>query len=281
MSGYAPRLTPATGVHDPLHASAIVLDDGRERLCVISADLISFPTDLTDAIRAEIASRLGVVPSAIMLHCTHTHGGPFIGTFRCMGSRNAAYEEILRLKLAGIAEQAAAQLQPARLTYGEAPVQIGANRRSSGPRAAMGRNFAGSAHPQLYKRYALPGREGRTFAMLFCHACHPTTMGGDNYQFTAEWPGVAAAELMARFERDGIENGIERDAVAVPREGCRGDINPLRRGSWEAVRHNGTVVAGERIRPGGTRMAISLASSHTGRSILSYRLCRRLTLRLR
>ncbi len=241
---YAPRLTPAVGVHDPLYASALVVEDGNERAAIVSADLISLPTDLVNSIRAEISAQIGVGVSAVMLHCTHTHGGPNIGTFRCMGDRSIAYEEMLLRKIVGVAVEAASELRPARLTYGEAPVQIGVNRRERGGArgARIGHNYRGPVC-SLVQTLCVSSLEGRTFAMLFSHACHPTTMGRENLKFTGEWPGAATATLKRRFAQDGPANGVEVDALPIALQGCSGDINPIRRGSWEAVAQNGELVA--------------------------------------
>ncbi len=244
MAGYAPRLTTATGVHDPLYASALVVDDGNERAALISADLISLPTDLVNSIRADIAAQIGANTSAIMLHCTHTHGGPYVGTFRCMGDRCPAYEEILCRKIAGAAAQAASELRPARLMYGEAPAQIGVNRRAigSGRGVQMGHNYRGPVC-SVVQTLCVASLEGRTFALLFSHACHPTTVGGDNLMFTGEWPGAATSHLKRRFALDGPANGVELDALPIALQGCCGDVNPMRRGSWEGVSQNGKIVA--------------------------------------
>ena len=244
MAGYAPRLNTAAGVHDPLYASALVLDDGKVRIVLISADLISLPEDMVTSIRGDIAVQLGVSEDAVMLHCTHTHGGPYIGTFRGMGEKCPSYNEILGRKIAGAAVQASSELRPARLSYGEAPAQIGVNRRvsSRSTGVSMGQNYAGPVC-SVVQTLCVSSLEGRTFAMLFSHACHPTTIGGGNLRFTSEWPGAAAAHLKRRFALDGPANGVERDAIPIALQGCCGDVNPMRRGSWDAVIQNGEIVA--------------------------------------
>jgi neutral ceramidase len=85
--------------------------------------------------------------------------------------------------------------------------------------------------------------DGRTFALLFCHACHPTTLGGENLYFSAEWPGAAVAHLKKRFREEEAETGIASNALPFCLQGCCGDINPNRRGTWEAVAYNGRTVA--------------------------------------
>ena len=244
MSGYALRPSGALGVHDELYARALVLDDGRTRVALVVADLIAFPFAMSQEIRERIGDALGIPAQAVMLHCTHTHGGPYLGTFRTMGEADPAYTDVLTRKLIGAAAQAATSLVPVHLTYGETSAQIGVNRRHSGPngRIAGHVDYSGVVIPTV-QTLCVNGADGRTLALLCCHACHPTTMEGTNLQFTGDWPGAAVAHLKARFRREGRENGIAEDALPFCLVGCCGDINPVRRRSWEAVAENGRQVA--------------------------------------
>ena len=40
MSGFAARVSPSQGTHDPLMASAVLLDDGHRRFAIVSFDLV-------------------------------------------------------------------------------------------------------------------------------------------------------------------------------------------------------------------------------------------------
>src|SRR4051794_346881 len=82
MSGYATRPSGALGIHDELHARALVLDDGQQRVVLVAADLIALPFAMAQEVRGRIAAALGIEAKAVMLHCTHTHGGPYLGIFR-------------------------------------------------------------------------------------------------------------------------------------------------------------------------------------------------------
>src|SRR5579871_359904 len=244
MSGYALRPSGAVGVHDELYARALVLEDGHQRLVLVVADLIALPYAMSQQIRGKIAEALGIEAKAVMLHCTHTHGGPYLGTFRTMGEADPAYSDVLARKLIGVATQAASRLVPAHLTYGETSAQIGVNRRRSG---ADGRisghvDYGGVVVPTV-QTLCIDGADGRLIALLCCHACHPTTMERDNLQFTGDWPGAAVAHLQARFRKEGEEKGIAEGALPFCLVGCCGDINPVRRGTWEAVAENGRQVA--------------------------------------
>ena len=243
MGGYAGR-GPAVGVHDELYARALVLDNGQTRVALVVADLIALSYEDAKIMRQGIASESGAKPEAVMLHCTHTHGGPYTYPFRGMGERDAPYMDVLRRKLIGAARQATDNLQPARLTYGEASAQIGVNRRQTLPdgTVTIGKDYGGPVSP-LVQVVCVNGADGRTFALLFSHACHPVTMGADNCLLTADWPGAAIAHLKERFRAESAETGIASDALPFFLQGCCADINPLQQFSWEAMRHNGRIIA--------------------------------------
>lgn len=257
----------AAGVHDELYARALVLDNGHKRVALVAADLIALPEESATHIRQLIASILETEPGAIMLHCTHTHGGPLTWPHHNMGLsasatelqencdssaenayKNAAYEEAYRTvlcgKLIGVARQAADNLQPASLIYGEASAQIGVNRRqtNAGGRIIRGHNYGGPVS-SLVQALCVNGADGRTFALLCGHACHPTTMEGANRLLTADWPGAAVSHLKERFRKESAETGMTSDALPIFLQGCCADIDPVRRGTWEAVLTNGRIIA--------------------------------------
>lgn len=232
MAGYAFRPTGCTLVHDELHARAVVFNDGRTAVAILSMDLIALPDDLVTRVREGIATEVGLEPAAIMLNCSHTHGGPNLGLYNAMGSRDPAYIDVLVRKLVGVTRQAAETMKPAVLAYGRAPVQIGINRRQTCPKTkqtVLGLNFAGPVAPYVdVLSVSLPS--GGTFALLFAHACHGTTLGGDNLRITADYCGYAADHV--RSESGG---GI----TPLFLQGCSGNINPYRRGTYISAAHNG------------------------------------------
>lgn len=244
LAGYSHRPTGATGVLDELSARALVLDDGKQRLALLTADVAAFPPALATQIRTDIATRLGTVPSAVLLHATHTHNGPYLGMYRAMGAVDAPYLDVLTRKLAGVARQALTNLQPAHLTYGESSAQIGVNRRATDAQglAVMRANYGGPVAPTV-QALCVNGADGRMFAMLFSHACHPTTLPREELRFSADWPGAAVAALRSRFQQEAADSGIAADAVPMFFQGCCGDIDPLRRGNREAVLANGEQIA--------------------------------------
>ena len=83
MAGYYhPRAS--TGVHDDLHAKAIVLRQGKTTFALIACDLIHVPEPVVEASRRLIESETGIPARNVMISATHAHTGPVIpgGTSR-------------------------------------------------------------------------------------------------------------------------------------------------------------------------------------------------------
>ena len=75
MAGYFNERI-STGVHDPLHAKAIVLQQGREQLALVSCDLVGVQLSDTASARAQASERTGIPVSNIVICATHSHTGP-------------------------------------------------------------------------------------------------------------------------------------------------------------------------------------------------------------
>jgi neutral ceramidase len=82
MAGYFNERL-ATGTHDPLHAKAIVLRQGKEQVALVSCDLIGISRAVTAKARAQASERTGIPVPNIMICATHSHTGPlFEGPLR-------------------------------------------------------------------------------------------------------------------------------------------------------------------------------------------------------
>ena len=151
-----------------------------------------------------------------------------------MGSRDPAYTDILVRKLIGITAQASSELRPARISHGRAPVQIGVNRRQyarDGGRTTIGHNYSGPTQPWVDTVAVHDHWDAEEpFALLFCHACHPTTLGGENQMITADFPGYACEQIRGAWYRE---------AVPMFLQGCCGNINPMPRGTFEHASQHG------------------------------------------
>ena len=61
---------------DDLYAVGLCIDDGTNRVLLVSLDLLGLDGCVTESLRQHCADALGIAPEAVMLTCTHTHSGP-------------------------------------------------------------------------------------------------------------------------------------------------------------------------------------------------------------
>ncbi len=220
LAGFAGRSSGCIGVHDELHARALVLDDGISLACIISLDLIALDFDLVEMIRDGISRKVGIPTERILLNCSHTHSGPGTRTFRTMGERDELYCNVMARKVVGAVQQAADMLEPVSLRWGRAPVQIGINRRERrGEQTVIGQNPQRPV--QGYVDVLRVDNEGGSpLAVLFAYATHPVVLGGQNLWVSADYPGMAC-------------DFLSRVGMGMPMflQGCAGDINPLHTGA--------------------------------------------------
>ncbi len=74
---------PFKGVHDDLHARALVLDDGCRSVAVLAVDSIGYDNailgprrNFTKELRSRVSERTGLSEEGIMLSATHSHSTP-------------------------------------------------------------------------------------------------------------------------------------------------------------------------------------------------------------
>ena len=216
MGGYLARTKPAEDVHDPLFARALVLDDGAQRVAIVTADLLAFEPAAASAIRQRIEQATGIPPSHTMLALSHTHSGPIVAASH-MGQPAAPYVEELHDKLVAVVRAAAERLRPAGIGAGRAKVYLGVNRRmrAADNRVVLGKNPAGYASPYAHILVASE-LGGGPLALLFTYGAHPVVLGPENLLISGDYAGCA--------ERI-VEGNFGDTAVALFALGFAGDVN--------------------------------------------------------
>ncbi|MFC4120432.1 neutral/alkaline non-lysosomal ceramidase N-terminal domain-containing protein [Nonomuraea zeae] len=203
LAGYAARVSASTAVHDPLLATAVAVSDGATTSVVICADLIALDPDTTRRIARDVHERTGIPAERVAVAVTHTHAGPAVTRGGIGGVADPRYVEDACARIAGAGVAALAALEPAVLRRGCGTVHgVATNRR--------GGTLVDPAVPVV----RLERENGEPIATVFSHACHPVTLGPDNLQLTADWPGYA---------RRHLESGI--GGVILFLQGCCGQLN--------------------------------------------------------
>lgn len=227
LDGYGDRTTGSVGVHDDLHARALVLADGATRAAIVSCDLIGVDRRLVATIRDLASEAIGIPREHIMVAATHTHAGPA----GLRADRDPALTETMSRLIAGAIIAADSDKRPAVLKAGRGSVDsVSQNRRDP----------AGPADDVLQVLlFDSPDPREGAVASIVNFACHPTVLFHTNMQISADYPGHALATV----------RGIVSDAPSLFLNGACGDVNP----AWIEQDHSeaqrvGTIVGAEAAR---------------------------------
>ena len=239
LSGFGGRRQGNEGIHDDLHARAVVLDDGETKVAIVSCDLIGFSLDSIATIRALAEGMTGIPGKHMLIAATHTHSGPAMGILR-MRTQDPEWVSIVEKKVAGAIAEAHANLAGATLGIGIGNAQIGINRRERTPGGGMklGRNPTGPLDADVGV-IRVETTNAEPIASIIHHACHPVVLGGKNNHVSADFPGVAT----------GFVEGATPGVRALFINGCAGNINsePVG-GTFADARRLGTILGAEALK---------------------------------
>lgn len=179
LDGYGARTGGSVGVHDDLHARALVIDDGTSQAALVSCDLIAVDRRLVAAAREIAATATGIPAGNILVAATHTHAGPA----GLRADLDGPMTETMARLIAGAVIAAHGRKRPAVLKAGGGSVDsVSQNRRDP----------AGAADDALrVLLFDSPDAGARPVASVMNFACHATVLYHSNMQISADYPGYA------------------------------------------------------------------------------------------
>ncbi|KAB2660991.1 MAG: hypothetical protein DVB31_13045 [Verrucomicrobia bacterium] len=239
--GTAPAVS--THVHDPLHARALVLDDGTNRLAWVVVDNCLIDRPLFDEAKRLVRASVGLPPDALCLSTTHTHSaGSATGVH--LSEPDPAYRQLLPGRIADAVRIAANRLAPAAIGWASGTVpQHVFNRRirlrpgtvytnllgKTGDDAKMNWSSpspedlesAGPVDPELFV-VSVRHADGRPLALLANYSLHYVGGVGGGH-LSADYYGEFCGRI-ARLLGAGDGTG-DPPFVAMLSNGTSGDIN--------------------------------------------------------
>jgi neutral ceramidase len=259
MAGYY-FVRAAEGVHDDLHAKAIVLERDGQRAALVALDLIATTRDLVEEARRAIEAATPLRGDAVMISATHAHTGPVL---RGRGPREGAlggdsdlarrYRAELPARIAEAVRRAEANLTPAKVSAGRGrEPSIAFNRRYHMTDGTVGWN-PGKKNPHILKPagpidpevpiVSFEATDGRPLAAYVNYAVHLDNVGG--LMISADLPATLGSSLAAYKGPD---------LLTVFTAGCCGDVNHIDV-SWAEPQHGfenaarmGLILAAEVLR---------------------------------
>jgi neutral ceramidase len=209
------------GVRDPLRAGVLLLDDGETRAAIVTLDTIGAWGDLVTLARQRIERQAGVPAANVLVAASHNHSGPGFDP-------ESDWGRSVVTKIGDAAAQAATQLRPVNVGYGEDQISFGINRRKViNGRAVVSLNPDGLNDPRVKVLRFDDGQTLTPLAVLMHAVCHPCFFtwgdkGSSPYpngypQMSADFPGEAQSFVEMCY------GGATRSLFL---QGCAGDIRP-------------------------------------------------------
>lgn len=222
LDGYGERMNkPATAVHDPIFAKALVVKKDNTKYAIVTIDILGLPSNF----RPDLLKRLvnqGWSAENMMLLPSHSHGSLEMAAINSKNKLNIPQIgifqpellEFLLNKLETLIKTADQNYQSVKI--GTASKQIeGLNRNR--------RKDPDVDREMTVTRIDL--ENGKPLAVLVNWIAHPTFIGGKDMQVSAEWPGYLQSELQTM---------IGNDVTAMYYNGAEGDQSPVLNASGDA-----------------------------------------------
>ncbi|MCK9265451.1 neutral/alkaline non-lysosomal ceramidase N-terminal domain-containing protein [bacterium] len=244
-------------IHDPLFANSMVIDDGNQRICLISCDLISLNKEVSDKTRTLLKKRFSIPENNVIICGTHTHTGPVMRLSILPGWENAIAEEwmsMLPSYLCSATTHAINSLDTTKVVWMKGKEEsISFNRRFLMKDGTFQTN-PGRGNPDVVKPVGPIDPDVGIVAfgedylnirgLVVNFALHLDTIGGNN--ISADFPGVL---------RQTVRKFIGEDTGIVYTSGAMGDVNHTNvkekskeRKYFEFAQRIGTVLGAEVIK---------------------------------
>jgi hypothetical protein len=106
---------PAESAHDPLHARALVLDDGTTQLVMAVVDNLGAGPDILDEAKEIASQKTGIPKERMLVSSTHSHSAAALSNRENVPAPVAAYRKVFVEGLAEAIIRAHAALRPAAI----------------------------------------------------------------------------------------------------------------------------------------------------------------------
>jgi hypothetical protein len=208
------------GVHDPIFARTLVVDNGQAAVAIVSLDVNQ--TGATEALRARIQREVGIAADHVVISITHNHSAPMIGqpsaggVAKSGGPEVAAYTRFVEDKIVAALKQAKASMQSARMGVATGSADVNVNRDLYTPQGyKYGHNIGGPSDKTVWV-LKFETLTGKPIAILFNYGVHPVVTRREK-MVSGDLPGAAE-----RY----VEQQLGDGAVALWTLGPAGDQDP-------------------------------------------------------
>lgn len=189
MSGYSSYYNQSfQGIHDDLYVRAVLMDDGKRQIVLISVDLLFHDYELSRTVKAYAFEKYGIPPAGVVISYTHTHGGPSVRGYEDETQYSPDYEQFLLSRIQTCLDRVMVNPFAGTIGYGAVSGDWNVNRRGR-----LNGKIANRPNPDGPKDDQVPllkicDQQGHMKVLLFSYACHPVTVK-DELWISSDFPG--------------------------------------------------------------------------------------------
>jgi neutral ceramidase len=209
--------SPLIGIHDPLEARALVVQQPTSKAILVVLDTIVVPDEFYEKVVGVLATRYSTPRDHIWIAATHTHTVPW--------TMENGYREIVVAGILSAVAQAARRLEPVRVGIGRGAAYINMNRDERTPTGfILGQDPEGASDKSV-RVAAFYRADGTPLAILANYAVHAVSLyssdtAGDRSAYvSADIPGVVNRFVDAHYGPANTET--------LWTSGAAGEQNPI------------------------------------------------------
>ena len=235
LHGYPHVERTSEGIHDPLYASALVIDNGEVQIGFCAVDVIFISREIAANVRIRVHEQTGIPKQNLMISASHTHSGPvtFSDIFYdpVVPKADPEYISYLTNKLVDVYVKAFQNKRASKIAITTADgTGVGGNRRSK----------TDITDPEVPVVILKDAETNRIFALSTIYCMHPTVLHEDSKLYSADFPG---------YTRENIKKEFGEDVILLYHTGPSGNQSPrhyVKSNTFDEAQRLGFIL-GERI----------------------------------
>lgn len=188
MGGYGTRYdNPIGDVHDDLYVKALMLDDGRQKLLLLTYDALFHEHSWNDRVADYAQAKHAIPGDSVVVSWTHNHCGPATADYM-PGQESAAYEQFLWERTLSCIDRAMMNTHEGRISYGTVEGDWNVSRRKCVDGHMVMAPNSEADKDRTIAMLRCDDDAGNLRALMLNWSCHPVTMS-DVLAYSGEYPG--------------------------------------------------------------------------------------------
>lgn len=218
--GFAARTHKSVGVHDDTYAS-LALMQANDTIAIIALDVCYGDKNFANDVKDAVYEKYGLTPEKIIINYSHTHSAVALKGEKkddLNDPEELNYSKIVTEKIVNMIGEGLNNLNEGEIYIHKGKSKFGVSRRFPSEDGILWKPYfdENSIDADLFLLKFVDNK-GNLRGLIYNYACHPTTLGSDNYLISADFPGVVRKALEDR----------NKGMTAVFLQGCGADIKPV------------------------------------------------------